>query len=103
MLELNGKYASAKIFTDVVDNESISQVIELLSQPYASGSKIRMMPDIHAGVGCTIGTTMTIEDKICPNLVGVDIGCGMEMVRIREYQNEIDMKKLDNVIRSKIP
>lgn len=75
MFELNGKYASAKVFTDTVDNESISQVINLLNQPYVDGSKIRMMPDIHAGAGCTIGTTMTINDKICPNLVGVDIGC----------------------------
>ena len=76
MIELEGKYAKAKVFTDVVDNESISQVIGLLNQPYADGSCIRMMPDIHAGAGCTIGTTMTIRDKICPNLVGVDIGCG---------------------------
>lgn len=80
MLELQGKYASAKVFTDVVDSESISQVINLLNQPYVEGSKVRMMPDIHAGAGCTIGTTMTIKDKICPNLVGVDIGCGMETI-----------------------
>ena len=83
MLELQGKYATAKVFTDVVDNESISQVINLLNQPYAEGAHVRMMPDIHAGAGCTIGTTMTIKDKICPNLVGVDIGCGMETIRIR--------------------
>lgn len=62
MLELQGKYASAKVFTDVVDSESISQVINLLNQPYVEGSKVRMMPDIHAGAGCTIGTTMTIKD-----------------------------------------
>ena len=79
MLELQGKFGTAKVFTDVVDNESISQVINLLNQPYIEGSKVRMMPDIHAGAGCTIGTTMTIKDKICPNLVGVDIGCGMEL------------------------
>ena len=66
MIELNGKYASAKVFTDIADNASISQVIELLNQPYAEGSRIRMMPDIHAGAGCTIGTTMTVRDKICP-------------------------------------
>lgn len=72
MLELQGKFGTAKVFTDVVDNESISQVINLLNQPYIEGSKVRMMPDIHAGAGCTIGTTMTIKDKICPNLVGVD-------------------------------
>ena len=84
MLELQGKYATAKVFTDVVDEASISQVISLLNQPYAEGERVRMMPDIHAGAGCTIGTTMTIRDKICPNLVGVDIGCGMETIRIKE-------------------
>lgn len=101
MLELQGKYASAKIFTDVVDNESISQVINLLNQPYMEGSRVRMMPDIHAGAGCTIGTTMTIKDKICPNLVGVDIGCGMETIRIKE--THIEPQKLDKVIREFIP
>lgn len=101
MIELSGKYGTAKVFTDVVDNESISQVINLLNQPYVQGSKVRMMPDIHAGAGCTIGTTMTISDKICPNLVGVDIGCGMQVVWIRE--DHIDLKKLDEVIRREIP
>ena len=101
MIELSGKYGTAKVFTDVVDNESISQVINLLNQPYVQGSKVRMMPDIHAGAGCTIGTTMTISDKICPNLVGVDIGCGMNVARIRE--DHIDLKKLDEVIRREIP
>lgn len=101
MIELQGKYATAKVFTDVVDNESISQVINLLNQPYTEGGHVRMMPDIHAGAGCTIGTTMTIKDKICPNLVGVDIGCGMETVRIRE--SHIEPQKLDVVIREGIP
>lgn len=101
MIELQGKFASAKVFTDVVDNESISQVINLLNQPYVYGSKVRMMPDIHAGAGCTIGTTMTIKDKICPNLVGVDIGCGMEIIRIKEPH--IEPQKLDKVIRLGIP
>lgn len=101
MIELQGKFAAAKVFTDVVDNESISQVINLLNQPYMEGSRVRMMPDIHAGAGCTIGTTMTIKDKICPNLVGVDIGCGMETIRIKE--THIEPQKLDKVIRSGIP
>lgn len=101
MFELNGKYASAKVFTDIVDNESVSQVINLLNQPYVAGNRVRMMPDIHAGAGCTIGTTMTIKDKICPNLVGVDIGCGMETIRIGE--SHIDLQKLDEVIRAEIP
>lgn len=101
MLELQGKYAAAKVFTDVVDEASISQVITLLNQPYVQGSRVRMMPDIHAGAGCTIGTTMTIADKICPNLVGVDIGCGMETIRIKETY--IEPRKLDKVIREGIP
>lgn len=101
MLELQGKFATAKVFTDVVDNESISQVINLLNQPYAEGAHVRMMPDIHAGAGCTIGTTMTIKDKICPNLVGVDIGCGMETIKIKE--NHIEPQRLDTVIRDGIP
>lgn len=101
MIELKGKFAEAKVFTDVVDNESISQVTNLLNQPYVEGSKVRMMPDIHAGAGCTIGTTMTIKDKICPNLVGVDIGCGMETIRIKE--THIEPEKLDKVIRANIP
>ena len=101
MIELRGKFANAKVFTDVVDNESISQVINLLNQPYVEGSRVRMMPDIHAGAGCTIGTTMTIKDKICPNLVGVDIGCGMETIRIKE--SHIEPQKLDKVIRNGIP
>jgi RNA-splicing ligase RtcB len=101
MLELQGKFGTAKVFTNVVDNESISQVINLLNQPYIEGSKVRMMPDIHAGAGCTIGTTMTIKDKICPNLVGVDIGCGMETIRIKE--THIEPQKLDKVIRAGVP
>lgn len=101
MIELKGKYGEAKVFTDVVDQDSIAQVISLLNQPYAQGSRIRLMPDIHAGAGCTIGTTMTIRDKICPNLVGVDIGCGMETIRIKE--KHIELQKLDKLIRQEIP
>ena len=101
MIELKGKYNEAKIFTDVVDEASISQVLLLLNQEFTAGSKIRLMPDIHAGAGCTIGTTMTINDKIVPNLVGVDIGCGMEVIRIKE--SHIELQKLDKLIYKKIP
>lgn len=101
MIELRGKYGEAKVFTDVVDSESISQVIELLNQPYSENAKIRMMPDIHAGAGCTIGTTMTVTDKVCPNLVGVDIGCGMETIRLKE--GFIEPQALDKLIRCEIP
>ena len=103
MLELKGKYNTAKIFTDVVDENSISQVEKLLDQEFVAGSKIRMMPDIHAGAGCTIGTTMTITDKIVPNLVGVDIGCGMQVVKINVKEENVDFDKLDRVIREYIP
>lgn len=101
MIEVRGKYNEAKIFTDVVDNASVSQVIELCNQEFAAGSRIRLMPDIHAGAGCTVGTTMTVRDKIVPNLVGVDIGCGMEVIRIREEY--IEPQKLDKLIYEKIP
>ncbi|WP_349947949.1 RtcB family protein [Lacrimispora sp. BS-2] len=101
MIEIKGKCNEAKIFTDVVDEASISQVMLLLNQEFITGSKIRLMPDIHAGAGCTIGTTMTITDKIVPNLVGVDIGCGMECVQIKE--KHIELQKLDKLIYERIP
>lgn len=103
MLEIKGKYNTAKIFTDVVDSESISQVMNLLNQEFVAGSRIRMMPDIHAGSGCTIGSTMTITDKIVPNLVGVDIGCGMYVVKLDLDKEDVDFEKLDRVIREYVP
>ncbi len=101
MIELKGKYNNAKVFTDLVDEASISQILLLLNQEFVSGSRIRLMPDVHAGAGCTIGTTMTITDRIVPNLVGVDIGCGMNTVRIKE--KHIELQKLDKLIYEKIP
>ena len=101
MIEVKGKYNEAKIFTDVVDSASIAQVQELCNQEFTAGSRIRLMPDIHAGAGCTIGTTMTITDKVVPNLVGGDIGCGMETIRIRE--THLELQKLDKLIYEKIP
>lgn len=84
MIEIQGKYNGAKIFTDVVDSASIAQVQELCNQEFTAGSRIRLMPDIHVGAGCTIGATMTITNRVVPNLAGVDIGCGMETSRIQE-------------------
>lgn len=101
MREVIGKHNTAKIFTDVVDDASIAQVKELCDQEFCTGSRIRLMPDIHAGAGCTVGTTMTIKDKVVPNLVGVDIGCGMETVKIKE--DNLDLAKLDRVIRERVP
>lgn len=101
MLELKGKYNTAKVFTDNIDTETISQIINLCNQKAMAQSRIRIMPDCHAGAGCTIGTTMTVEDKVIPNLVGVDIGCGMYAARIDT--RKVDFEKLDQVIRKKVP
>ncbi len=101
MLELNGKYANAKVFTDNIEPDAITQIITLCNQPLADGASIRIMPDVHAGAGCTIGTTMTITNKVIPNLVGVDIGCGMETVRLKE--KHIELQKLDKLIYAAIP
>ena len=101
MIELQGKYNTAKVFTDTVDNACISQIIELLNQPMAEGETIRMMPDCHAGSGCTVGTTMTVSDKIIPSIVGVDIGCGMQVVKLKE--KALDLEALDALIRREIP
>ncbi len=101
MIILNGKYNSAKVFTDNIEQDAIAQIIAFCSQPMSEGAQIRIMPDVHAGSGCTIGTTMTITDKVIPNLVGVDIGCGMETVRLKE--KHIELQKLDKLIYEKIP
>lgn len=89
MIPLRGKYNTAKVFTDNIEQEAVSQIINLLNQEFVYGSKIRIMPDAHAGAGCTIGTTMTITDKVVPNLVGVDIGCGMETVLLADKHVEL--------------
>lgn len=99
--EITGKYNTAKVFTNVIENEAVEQIKTLCNQEFITGSKIRIMPDVHSGAGCTIGTTMTITDKVIPNLVGVDIGCGMETVMITD--KEIDLEKLDKLIYEKIP
>lgn len=103
---VEGKYNSAKVFTDVVDEKSLEQIETLCNQEFVAGQKLRLMPDVHAGAGCTIGTTMTIGDKIVPNLVGVDIGCGMETLVIRaksEVSKHFNPEELDKIIRKNIP
>lgn len=98
---IQGKYNEAKIYTDLVEDGALAQIKAMCDTPIFKQSKIRVMPDVHAGAGCTIGTTMTITDKIVPNMVGVDIGCGMEVVRIAE--KNIDLAALDKLIYAKIP
>lgn len=90
-----------KIYATTLEDVALEQIKELGEfEPYRD-SKIRIMPDCHAGAGCTIGTTMEIKDKITPNLVGVDIGCGMLTVKLKDA--EIDLQKLDTVINAFIP
>lgn len=101
MKYIYGKYTNAIIYTDVVNQEDLDQVQMICDQAFTAGSQIRLMPDIHAGTGCTIGTTMTIGDKVVPNLVGGDIGCGMLTVCIGHQ--EIPLEQLDQLIYQSIP
>jgi len=101
MIELKGEYNTAKIFTDTAEQSAITQIVHLLNQAFMAGSKIRIMPDAHMGMGCTIGTTMTITDKIVPNLVGVDIGCGMETALLKD--KHVELEQLDKAIHNYIP
>ena len=101
MIEVKGTYNTAKLFTDTADDATIAQVTNLMNQPSVSGSKVRIMPDCHAGAGCVIGTTMTITDKVIPNLVGVDIGCGMLATKLKEQR--IDLPKFDSTSQAEIP
>lgn len=101
MIEIQGKNNTAKVFTEIMDDISKEQIKTLCDQEFAKNCQIRIMPDVHAGAGCTIGTTMTIKDKVVPNLVGVDIGCGMATYILQE--KDIDLKKLDEFIYASIP
>jgi RNA-splicing ligase RtcB len=100
---LEGKYGKAKVYTELVEETAVEQIKELLNQPFAEDANIRIMPDVHAGAGCVIGTTMKIRDKVCPNLVGVDIGCGMMTVPLTVHEGEFDMKEFDGVVHYNIP
>lgn len=101
MIEISGKYNKAKVFASNIDEKAQSQIVELCDQPAFEGSKIRIMPDVHAGKGCVIGFTANLGEKIIPNLIGVDIGCGVNVVKFGNI--DIDFKKLDKFIRKEIP
>jgi RNA-splicing ligase RtcB len=102
-----------KIFTENIEQEALDQINTLMEQPAFSDCKVRIMPDVHAGAGCVIGFTADLGDKVIPNIVGVDIGCGMLTIELGEIDEddpaivnnvtEIDFKKLDKVIRDRIP
>ena len=93
MMEIKGKVNTALCFAKVIEDEAIEQIRRMCDYEFTAGSRIRIMPDVHAGKGCTIGTTMTVTDKAVPNIVGVDIGCGMYTVSLGTV--EIDMEQMD--------
>ena len=93
MLEIKGRVNTAICYATVIEEEAIEQIRRMCDYEFTEGSKIRIMPDVHAGKGCTIGTTMTVHDKVVPNIVGVDIGCGMYTINLGKV--DIDFEKLD--------
>lgn len=100
-MEIKGKYGSAIVYASVIDDKTKEQISNLMNQKFIKDLKVRIMADCHAGVGCVIGTTMNIFDCVVPNLVGVDIGCGMLTVELGKM--DIDLIKLDRFVRKKIP
>lgn len=101
MLTINGKHNTAIVYTNDIEDTAHEQLEAVCDAPYLADCKVRVMPDVHAGKGCTIGTTMTIHGKVVPNMVGVDIGCGMYTVKLED--KSIDFNELDATIRKHIP
>lgn len=94
MLEIKGKVNTAVCYAKIIDDGAVEQIRRMCDYELTEGSKIRIMPDVHAGKGCTIGTTMTVSDKACPNIVGVDIGCGMYTVKLND--ETLDFERIDD-------
>ncbi len=95
MMEIKGKVNTAISFAKVIEEEAVEQIRRMCDYDFTEGSKIRIMPDVHSGKGCTIGTTMTVKDRVVPNIVGVDIGCGMYTVNLGT--RKLDLEKLDEI------
>lgn len=93
MLEIKGNKNTAICYAKVIEDGAVQQIRRMCDYELAEGSRIRIMPDVHAGKGCTIGTTMTVTDKVCPNIVGVDIGCGMYTVQLAD--TNLDFERMD--------
>ena len=92
MIEIKGTFSTAKVFTDNIEETALSQIQQLCSQPFVKDCKIRIMPDVHSGVGCVISFTANLGEMVIPNIVGVDIGCGMLTVELGNI--EIDFESL---------
>ncbi|NLW70704.1 MAG: RtcB family protein [Eubacteriaceae bacterium] len=91
------------VFAKTIDQKAISQILRTANSPLGENAHIRIMPDAHAGAGCTVGTTMLITNKICPNLVGVDIGCGVDFAETSLDFSGGMLEKLDKIIRQAVP
>lgn len=103
MLQIKGEFGEATVFSDTTEKSAITQLYNLCNQEFTAGETIRIMPDVHAGAGCVIGTTMTVtKNRIVPNLVGVDVSCGLEVVDlgIMEFDN---FSTLDKIIKHLVP
>lgn len=98
---IRGRCTEAVVYALQLDEIAQAQILELCCQEFARDAHIRIMPDAHAGAGCVIGTTMAVSDRIAPSLVGVDIGCGMEAVKLCDM--EADLPRLDEVVRTRVP
>lgn len=99
---IKGKYTSATVYAEALTESTRGQLMTLCNQPFTKGQKIRVMPDTHSGASCVIGMTMTVTDKVAPSLVGVDIGCGVHVTKIKKGIKQ-NFDKLDRVIRDRIP
>lgn len=97
MITIKNRYNEAKIFADVIDSAAEGLIKAFCSLPVSAGSKVRIMPDVHAGKGCVIGMTMTINDTIVPGLIGVDIGCGVSVMKVTGKR--LELQRLDKLIR----
>lgn len=102
MFDLETAHGIVKVYAETIEKEAVSQIVNMANSPIGENADIRIMPDAHAGAGCTIGTTMKITDKVCPNLVGVDIGCGVDLIKTTgNFEHRLD--ELDKIIREFVP
>lgn len=106
-IEITGKYNTAKVFNPNIDEASYGQIKRMMDREAFEASKFRFMPDVHYGMGSTVGTTMTVVDKIVPNFIGVDIGCGVNVTELeltkREATNKKFLKQFDRLVRQTVP
>lgn len=102
MFTIKGKYSEIKIFASIIEDEALNQLYQMANHPVTEGCNVAVMPDVHAGKGSTIGYTQTLKDRVIVSTVGVDIGCGMLVLKVSK-DFIMDLPKLDKVIHQKIP